>query len=117
MEASRRSASSKPSPLIQQTSALPDFLSSHPTFPVITLCCFYFANLTTGPLSRWSRVLASSVEQEGEEGGEVRFYQHQPEGAATSASLVCFDFTSSDAEVWKVDFFIFFLGGRSFDSD
>lgn len=88
VEASRPPASSNPSPLIKQTSALPDFLSLHPTSPVITPCCIYLANLTAGPLSRWSHVLTNSVKQESKEGGEVQFSQHLPEGAATSASLV-----------------------------
>lgn len=51
VEASRPPASSNPSPLIKQASALPDFLSLHPTSPVITLCCIYLANLRAGPLS------------------------------------------------------------------
>lgn len=61
VEASRPPASSNPSPLIKQASALADFLSLNPTSPVITLCCIYLANLTAGPPPRWSRLLANSV--------------------------------------------------------
>lgn len=68
MEASRPPASSNPSPLIKQASALPDFLSLHPTSPVITLCCIYLANLRAGPLSSlpvfWLILSSSRVKRE-----------------------------------------------------